>query len=65
MNIKTITDRILGDVPALYRSDREIDVLRIARARALLAAAPPGSKLAQVYAAQVNVIASGYAKGSI
>jgi len=56
---------ILGAIPVVYRTDREVDVLRIARARACLARAPVGSKLASIYAAQVAGIASGYPAGTI
>jgi hypothetical protein len=62
---KTVTDPVLGEIPVKPRSDREIDVLRIARARACLARAPVGSKLASIYAAQVAGIASAYPKGTI
>lgn len=61
----TVIDPVLGDIPVMYRTDREIDVLRIARARACLARVPAGSKLAKIYAAQVAGIASGYPAGSI
>jgi len=56
---------ILGAIPVVYRTDREIDVLRIARARACLARAPADSKLAKIYAAQVAGIASAYPPGTI
>ena len=60
-----VHDSILGSIPVMYRTDREIDVLRIARARALLARAPVGSKLAAIYAASVAGIAYGYPAGTI
>lgn len=62
---KTVTDPVLGNIAVARRSDRQVDELRIARARALLARAPKGSKLAALYAEQVNGIASGYAPGTI
>jgi hypothetical protein len=63
--VKTVNDPILGMIPVVYRTDLEIDALRLARARACLARAPAGSKLAEVYAAQAAGIESGYQKGSI
>jgi len=62
---KTVICPILGGLPVGYRSDREIDILKITRARVCLARHPAGSKLAQIYAAQVAGIASAYQKGSI
>ncbi len=62
---KTVRCPILGDIPAMYRSDRECDVLKITRARVCLSRQQPGSPLVRVYTVQVNGIASGYPAGSI
>ena len=57
------TEALLAEVDTLARLPLEAEEL--ARARALLAMAEPGSKLAKTYAIHVAGIASGYPAGSI